>query len=490
MAQGENIVALQGFRADPAGTGGRAAKELAAGTTLLHGQYTLMGYLDSGGFGITYRAMDSLGRSVVLKECFPDELCLRAGKDVLVRNPAHARDLASIIGQFVAEARSLAKLRHRGIVEVHQVFMENETAYIAMEHVDGPDLLSLIEDTRRKFRPTEVERIAMKLLKAVGYVHKRGLLHRDISPDNILIERGGQPKLIDFGAVRGHDGDEGWQLKCVKDGYSPDEFYDPTRRHGPESDIYSLGATLHHMVTGAAPVDAEMRGRAIAQGQGDPYLPIEGRYRGYTRGFLAAIDRALSFRPEDRHPTARDWAKFIAKAAAAAPVVREASRPLYEEKTAEPVEAEADGTPPRDVMPWVGVAAAVAGVLLSLYGPEDILAPAPSRGTEMAGFAAPQVESSAMVVGPGVVDGYRPAGVPGAVVPSSGELGLAVGIETPSVPVVGRVPSGAVAPVALGMDAPLAGAWDRPETPSVAALPLVATDGRALPAQGSTWPPQ
>jgi hypothetical protein len=290
--------------------------------------------------------------------------------------------------------------------------------------------------------------------------------------------------------VRGHDGDDGWQLKCVKDGYSPDEFYDPTRRHGPESDIYSLGATLHHMVTGAAPVDAEMRGRAIAQGQGDPYLPIEGRYRGYTRGFLAAIDTALSFRPEDRHSTTRDWAKFIARAAHAAPVVREARRPLYEEKTDEPAEALEDAAPPRDVMPWVGVAAAVAGMLLSLYGPEDVLAPAPSRGDEMAGFAAPQVESSAMVAGLGVLDGYRPTGLPGAVVPSSGEVSLPVGFETPLVPVVGISPVGAVSPQAVEMDAPQVRVWERPETSSVAALSFVATEGRALPASVSTQPPQ
>ena len=119
--------------------------ELPAGTRLLNKQYTITGYLNSGGFGITYIAEDSLHRTVVIKECFPGFMCRRVGKDVHVRSIEHHGELASIVTAFINEARALAALDHEGIVKVHQVFEENNTAYMAMDYVKGLDLAEIID---------------------------------------------------------------------------------------------------------------------------------------------------------------------------------------------------------------------------------------------------------------------------------------------------------------------------------------------------------
>ena len=111
------------------------ADELKPGSTLMHGQYTIEGFLNAGGFGITYNARDSLDRRVVIKECFPGAFCRRSTALVTARSRAHQNELSSIVRLFVQEARSLAKLDHPHIVGVHQVFEENNTAYMALDFI-------------------------------------------------------------------------------------------------------------------------------------------------------------------------------------------------------------------------------------------------------------------------------------------------------------------------------------------------------------------
>ena len=173
--------------------------ELKPGTTLLHGQYTITRYLASGGFGITYLAKDSLDRDVVIKECYADAFCRRTQTIVSARSRAHQGELKSIIRHFVKEAQSLAKLQHPNIVGVHQVFEDNDTAYMAIDYVDGRDLLEILEDPETRLTPDDIVTMTRKLSSAVGFIHDAELLHRDISPDNILIDKDGEPILIDFG---------------------------------------------------------------------------------------------------------------------------------------------------------------------------------------------------------------------------------------------------------------------------------------------------
>lgn len=306
------VVDLQKFRsADTAKAPAEdnAAHYLRAGTTLLVGQYIIDGYLNCGGFGITYTARDSLGRKVVIKECFPGEMVYRDGKAMKTRSPKYKKELASIVRNFVTEAHSLANVKHPNIVHVHQIFEENGTAYLAMDFIDGPDLLDMLESDR-KLTPAQVEALTRRILDAIRYLHRTGMLHRDVSPDNILVQRDGAPVLIDFGAARHVSPEEceaAPRMKFVKDGYSPQEFYVAGGRQGPFSDLYAIAATIHHVITGAAPVDAQTRVAARAAKKPDPYKPLADRVTGYSPRFLKAIDRALALMPEERLQTAQEW---------------------------------------------------------------------------------------------------------------------------------------------------------------------------------------
>lgn len=289
--------------------------ELPAGTVLLHGQYTIDEYLNSGGFGITYKAKDSLGRLVVIKECYPGVMCLRKGTKVSARSVDYKDELAGMITGFVSEAHNLAALTHKNIVHVHQVFEENDTAYMAIDYIEGKDLLERIEMESNRLIPKEIVDLTKRILPAVRYIHGMGMLHRDISPDNILIDESGEPILIDFGAARKTAPSSRRaisKMKFVKDGYSPQEFYIAGADQGPWSDIYSLAASLYHAISGRAPEDSQKRMSALAQKLADPYVPLAKRTRGYPAQFLETIDAALQVDPRDRIQSADEWIRRLA----------------------------------------------------------------------------------------------------------------------------------------------------------------------------------
>ncbi|MEO1580168.1 MAG: serine/threonine-protein kinase, partial [Pseudomonadota bacterium] len=237
----------------------------------------------------------------------------RDGKAMKSRSPKYRKELVSIVRNFVTEAHSLANVKHANIVHVHQIFEENGTAYLAMDFVNGPDLLDLLESDHR-MPPKEVERLTRQILDAIRYLHRIGMLHRDISPDNILVQRDGTPVLIDFGAARhfaSKDAEATPIMKFVKDGYSPQEFYVPGSPQGPSSDLYALAATVYHLLTGAAPVDAQTRLAARTAQKADPFEPSAETVKGYPPRFLRAIDKALSLMPEDRVQSAEAWLDYI-----------------------------------------------------------------------------------------------------------------------------------------------------------------------------------
>lgn len=288
--------------------------ELRPGTVLLHGQYVIESYLVRGGFGITYLARDSLDRTVVIKECFPSTICCRLDGKVVARSRQQQDQFASILRHFIREARRLSKLSHSAIVGVHQVFEESDTAYMALDFVDGSDLLTVLEEERGRLGPTMIAKTLRKTLEAVSYIHEKGILHRDISPDNILLDQANSPTLIDFGAAREHATKENRALSAlltVKDGYSPQEFYLSDEPQRPSSDLYSLGATFYHVITGEAPPQSQQRLAAVATRGGDLYEPLVSRVTGYDREFLAAIDKALEIFPDDRFQSAAEWTAAI-----------------------------------------------------------------------------------------------------------------------------------------------------------------------------------
>ncbi len=287
---------------------------LPAGAPLLHGQYRVERYLNAGGFGITYLAFDSLDRRVVIKECFPNAICCRSEQSVRARSRSLDTEFEAVVRQFGQEARRLAKLRHPNIVGVHQVFEDNGTAYMAMDYVEGRDLLHIVETSRDELSPEIIKEMLLKLLDAIVFIHERDVLHRDISPDNILVDAAWNPVLIDFGAAREVATNASRTLSAlhvVKDGYSPQEFYLANNSQSQSSDLYSLAATFYHLIGGVAPPNSQLRLAALAAEELDPYKPVPPRTEGYDRFFLGALDSALAVFPKDRIESAVAWIEEI-----------------------------------------------------------------------------------------------------------------------------------------------------------------------------------
>lgn len=290
---------------------------LPDGTNLLGDQFTITKRMSAGGFGITYRATDNaLGRTVVLKECFSEHYCMRSGKTVVARSAEYEEQFRSVVKMFMREAQSLAKLRHPNIVGVHRVFEENGTAYMVLDLIEGNDLFDILDSSKEPLPPSLVIDILARLLDAIEKVHDCDLLHRDISPDNIIIDHDGNPVLIDFGAARG-DASRRTRaissLLVVKDGYSPKEFYTAGSIQTPSADLYALGATFYHVISGEAPIDSQLRMASVASYKPDPCEPLFGRFPEYDSEFLEAIDLAMQPLPADRLQSAAEWRTMISR---------------------------------------------------------------------------------------------------------------------------------------------------------------------------------
>ncbi|MEM1234069.1 MAG: serine/threonine-protein kinase [Pseudomonadota bacterium] len=297
--------------------------ELPPGTQLCGGQYTIETYLNAGGFGVTYLARDSLDRKVVIKECFPNAMCCRDGTGVRLRASAFEEEFNRAVELFQKEARALARLQHPSIVGVHQIFEANDTAYMALDFINGMDLFDLMVRYPGHLTPDAIEAMVATLLNALSYMHERGILHRDISPDNILLDANGSPVLIDFGAARQGSRQQSKILSrvyTVKDGYSPHEFYFEGKEQSQASDLYALAATVVHLVTGRAPPNSSTRLARISEDKPDPFEPLTGRVEGHRPEFLQAVDQCMNLFAKDRLQTAAAWREIITGSAKVSPV--------------------------------------------------------------------------------------------------------------------------------------------------------------------------
>ncbi len=232
--------------------------------TVLDGRYLLGRALGQGGFGITYLAWDlNLNRKLAVKEYFPREVCTRARDEHTVQPLTQGSREAYADGQkrFLEEARALARFQdHPGIVSVLGFFQENGTAYLVMAYVEGLTFKQYLEEQGGKIRFERALDILVFVMDALREVHGAGLLHRDISPDNIYLNRRGQVKILDFGAARYAMGELSRSLDVIlKPGYAPAEQYRHRGKQGPWTDVYALGATLYRAVIGQTPTAAPDR---------------------------------------------------------------------------------------------------------------------------------------------------------------------------------------------------------------------------------------
>lgn len=280
------------------------------------GRYSVVSVLGQGGFGITYRAVDTeLGRHVAIKEYLPAALAVRKdGVTVVPRSQGAAADLAWGLDRFVAEGRTLAALhRAPGIVNVHDYLRANGTAYLVMELLDGETLHDRL--SRGPLDAAAVERLLAPLLDGLERVHAAGFLHRDIKPANILLDANGAPTLIDFGASRAAVAGRSQAMTAVfTPGYAPVEQF-TSAPQGAWTDIYALAATLHHAIAGAPPPNA------VDRMLDDTLAPLATSGRPFPRALLAGIDAALAVRAADRPQSVAAWRALLAGTPAPAATV-------------------------------------------------------------------------------------------------------------------------------------------------------------------------
>lgn len=237
----------------------KAPHGLPAGT-ILNGRYIIGKVLGQGGFGITYTAKDhQSGQIVAVKEFFPDSMATRAERTSVIPFSGD-RGEGFVYGKecFLREAQTMAEfIGNPNIVRVYSYFEENETAYFVMEYVDGQSLQGYLKSKGGAIALEEALDILYPVMDALSAVHEKGIIHRDIAPDNIYISRDGTVKLLDFGAARYSLGNVSRSLDVIlKHGFAPREQYKRRGRQGPYTDVYSMAATLYYAITGNRPDDA------------------------------------------------------------------------------------------------------------------------------------------------------------------------------------------------------------------------------------------
>ena len=231
---------------------------------ILNGRYMLGKVLGEGGFGITYIGIDlNLQSRVAIKEYFPLGLVSRETTGVtrtsvspLTGEKGNIYDNG--LRKFVEEAQGVSKFDSlEGIVTVKDFFFENATAYMVMEYLDGSTLKAYLKEHEGKIPAEQALKYIRPIIEALQKVHESGMIHRDISPDNIMLTKEGKVKLIDFGSARALTRDENQTFTIMlKHGYAPPEQYQTKGNQGPWTDVYGICATLYRMITGKVPPSA------------------------------------------------------------------------------------------------------------------------------------------------------------------------------------------------------------------------------------------
>ena len=277
-------------------------------TQLQDGKYRVESLIGSGGFGNTYLATQvALGRKVAIKEFFMKEYCDRdeATSRIIVPTESSRMIVDRYRQKFLKEAQIIASMRNEHIVQIFDIFEENNTAYYVMEYIDGGSLKDKVE----KEGPMP-EDAAVKFICQVGdalsYLHSNNILHLDVKPANILLDQSGKAILIDFGISKHYDS-EGGQTSTtpvgISKGYAPIEQYQQGSVSGfaPSTDVYSLGATFYNLLTGETPPEA-----SIVNEDGLP--EIINRFSDVVKNALLS---AMAPRRKDRFQTVADFVSAL-----------------------------------------------------------------------------------------------------------------------------------------------------------------------------------
>ncbi|MGC1677899.1 MAG: serine/threonine-protein kinase, partial [Candidatus Binataceae bacterium] len=278
--------------------------------TTLNDQYLIGRALGAGGFAITYLAWDTrLARRVAIKEYMPSGLASRTGEtsQVTPHTGQSLQDFKYGLERFLDEGRTVAQFEeHPGIISVINFFPANGTAYLVMEYLEGRTLKEHLAEKGGRLPFNEALAILTPVMDALRELHRHNVLHRDVSPDNIYITNNGQVKLLDFGAARQALQDRSQRLSVIlKEGYAPEEQYRSTGNQGPWTDVYAVGATMYHLITGTLPPQAIER---LAQ---DTIQLPSALGADIPPAAEDALMTALAVRAAQRYPTIQDFQAAI-----------------------------------------------------------------------------------------------------------------------------------------------------------------------------------
>ena len=281
---------------------------LKISSQLKNGEYCILKVLGQGGFGVTYEAeQTSLGRKVAIKEFFMKEYCNREEVTSHVSVPSSgSRELVERYRQkFIREARMIAGLNHGHIVKIHDVFEENGTAYYVMEYLGGGCLGDGVK-AGKAMSEAEALNSIRQIADALSYLHKKGIIHFDVKPSNMLKDEDDHLKLIDFGISKHYD-EAGQQTSStpvgISKGYAPLEQYQQgsdIKSFTPATDIYSLGATLYALLSGSNPPEA-----SVIYEDGLPVID------GVSSSVMRAIEKAMQPRRKDRPQSVEEFLKLL-----------------------------------------------------------------------------------------------------------------------------------------------------------------------------------
>ena len=335
--------------------------------SLLHGRYRVGRVLGEGGFGITYLGRDTvLDQRVAIKEYFPTFLVSREVSvtlDVTCHTSGNQPTYEKGREQFLREAQTMAKLDEiPEIVRVKDHFPEHNTAYIVMEFLEGKTLKELTAQNGPIPAPDLLKRLGA-VLRAMEAMHQAGIIHRDISPDNLMELKNGTIKLMDFGCARDFQGSQ-TETITLKHGFAPREQY-TGRDQGPWTDVYALCATVYYCLTGKVPPRATLRDG----GEQDPLIPPRQLGADLTQEQERALLRGLAPRAKDRWQSAAElYAALYGQTMEGAPW-QETERRESQDSQEEAQEKEKEGRPgpakPAGRPKWFKAGAAAAcGILL------------------------------------------------------------------------------------------------------------------------------